>query len=124
MKDNNSNFIERRKHPRFNFRYFTTIHIGNETLYASVKDITEAGVGIVLTKKLPINKVIDLSIGCIIGGEDKAEIHMKAKVVWSESMGKDKIFRAGLKIIEVSKDDIDNFRRIIQDLKECPEENK
>ena len=118
------NFNERRQYPRFKVRYFATIYLGNEKIYASVINITKAGLGITSIKKLPIDEVISLKIGCKIGEKEKDNVHMKAKVLWIKGLAGDRVFIAGLKIIEVAKEDVEKFRRCIQNLMEHSEENR
>lgn len=114
----NMDFIERRKYPRFSVRYFAAIHYKEETFYASVMNISKKGIGIVLTRMLSVDEIVELKISSQVGGEDKAEISIKAKVVWVNSYGANRVFRAGLKIVEISRKDVENFRKAIQYLKD------
>ena len=112
------NVKERRKYPRFSVKYFAVIHFKEETFYASVTNISKEGIGIVLTRMLPVGEIIELKVSSKVGEKEKDEISIEAKVVWVNSYGGNRVFRVGLKIVEISKKDIESFRKAIQYLKD------
>lgn len=115
--DGNMDVNEKRKYPRFNVRFLAAIHFKEETFYASVTNISKKGIGIILTRMLSVDEIVGLKISPQVGGEEKAEISIKAKVVWVNSYGTNRVFRVGLEIVEISRKDVENFKRAIQYLK-------
>ena len=116
--------LERRKTHRFNARYFACISFGEEKSYASVTNISEDGIGIVLTTMLPVGDIVELKISSKVGNMQKMEIHLKSRVSWINSSAREKVFQAGLKIIEIEREDVERFNKAVESLKDKSEKNE
>ncbi|MCK5708556.1 MAG: PilZ domain-containing protein [Candidatus Aureabacteria bacterium] len=106
-------FIEKRLNPRFTVHYLTDVYLGEEILFATVVDISESGVGITLPGKFYLDEILNLRINCSLIDHEKGElkkvnIYLRASIIWIEK--KEKMYHAGLKIIDIAYEDLIRLR--------------
>ncbi len=111
---------DRRLHPRYSVHYLCDVYLGSEVLFATVLDISEKGVGIILPKEFFENEMLNLKINCrLIDNEnnrlEKVNIYLRASVVWIKKDGD--LYKAGLKICDISYEDMAKLRDHINFLK-------
>ena len=109
-------FVERRRFPRFKVRYFRSVYFREKTRYASTIDISEVGVGILCNHKVFAGDHLNIKIDCHYPNFEKSEIHLKTRVIAVQESKEANAFKAGLEILEISQDDISNFRKLIKEL--------
>ena len=114
----NIEFVDRRRYPRFKVHYLADIYSGNEILYATVIDISEKGVGIMLPQKYYVDEDLDLRIRCKIEDDDekKTDIKLKSKVIWIGEKNEKGMYVGGLEILEISEEDLEILRENIKEL--------
>jgi hypothetical protein len=114
-----SNFIDRREHNRYSVHYLTDVYMGNEILFATVIDISESGIGIVLPGQFYKNEVLSLRISCRLLSHDKdspesLDIRLRATVIWIKK--EDNMYKAGLQIKDMAYRDLMSLKQQIQNL--------
>jgi hypothetical protein len=117
----NTKVADRRVFTRYPVHYLADVFLGDEILFATVVDICEDGMGIVLPKKFYLHEILNIRINCSLinqekGVFEKVNIYLRARVVWIEE--KEGLFRAGLKLADISYDDLVKLRDHIKYLKE------
>ena len=117
-----NNFIERRRHPRYEVRYIVKVWLDERILCGTVINISEGGAGILLPIVLPIGRIINLEIEGMPGGEAIEKIKLKAKIVWMHNEEfLPGMYRGGLEITDIDDRDLDILRSHIKKLKEQQE---
>ena len=116
----NIDFVDRRQFPRFKVHYLTDIYKGDRNIYATVIDISEYGIGIILPERFYPGDEIELRIRCKVEQDDetKTDIKMEAKVVWMGDKDEKGMFKGGLEITEISEQDLAILKGNIQELAE------
>ena len=113
MKNKNSkNFSERREHPRFKIKYPTILYLKNKTMSVLTVDISEGGIGIILTHQIPPGEIFKLKIRCALENNDNKDMNIKAKVIWCKYIGEGE-YSAGLKIMKYL-DEKKHLERIVK----------
>ena len=116
-----SNLVDRRAHPRFKVNYLTEVYMGSEILFATVIDISEGGVGIMLPAKFYTGEVLNLRIKCSLFNYianievEEVNICLTAEVIWINK--NENMYRAGLKIVDIDNLDLDRLKdniRVLQ----------
>ena len=115
--------VEKRHYLRFYVHYLADVYLNDEIIYATVIDISEGGVGIILPEKLNIGEVISLKITWRLNDDEKANISFKAKVIWIDGANVKKMYTGGLEIIDISDEDLEILREHIQELADRAEES-
>ncbi|MBN1521461.1 MAG: PilZ domain-containing protein [Candidatus Aureabacteria bacterium] len=122
MKKHNEDFelVDRRLYPRFKVHYLADVYLGNRNIYATVVDISEKGVGIILPERFYPGDEIELRIRCCIegGDEKKTDVRLSARVVWIGEKNEKGIYTGGLEIVDISEVDLDILRLNIAQLAE------
>ena len=113
------NLVDRRIHHRFRVSYLTEVYMGAEILFASVVDISEKGIGIMLPGQFYIGEVMNLRVKSSLYDDNNIEeqevnIGMTAEVVWINKQ--DKMYKAGLKITSIDTADLLKLKRNIRSL--------
>ena len=113
-------FVDRRRFPRFKVHYLTDVYLGDRNIYATVIDISENGVGIVLPEKFYPGDEIELRIRCKIGDDDesKTDLKIEARVIWMGDKNEKGMFPGGLEIVNISEKDLNILKNNIQLLAE------
>lgn len=116
----NMDFIDRRRFPRFKVHYLTDVYVGDRNIYATVIDISENGIGIVLPEKFYLGDEIELRIRCKVNANDeiKTDLKMEARVIWMGDKDEKGMFPGGLEITNISEDDLNILKNNIQLLAE------
>ena len=78
---------EKRIFPRFKVHYLADVYMGDEILFATVIDISQNGIGIVLPKKFFIKEILNIRINCNLINKEKSElqkvnIYLRAQIIW------------------------------------------
>ena len=123
MHDNqDDNFVERRRFPRYAVHYLAKVYLKDEMLFGTVINISEGGVGIMLPNIIPAGTVLTLGIRSILPEEAKEEaikeINLKARIIWIKEEIIDGMYRGGLEIIDISEEDLEILIAHIQYLDE------
>ena len=106
--------VEKRRHLRFYVHYLADVYLNDEIIYATVIDISEDGVGIILPDELNLGEVISIKITWRLNDDEKANIQFKAKLIWIDEPNIKKTYTGGLEIINISNEDLDKLRKHIQ----------
>ena len=104
---------EKRIHQRYNVHYLADVYLGDEILFATVVDMSETGIDIVLPRKFYMNEILNLRISCSLIHKEKSEmekvnIYLRAEIVWIKEM--EKMCKAGLRIIDIAYEDTVKLR--------------
>ena len=104
---------EKRSYQRYNVHYLADVYLGDEILFATVVDMSETGVDIVLPRKFYMNEILNLRISCSLIHKEKSElekvnIYLRAEIVRIEEI--EKMCKAGLKIIDIAYEDTVKLR--------------
>ena len=86
---------ERRQYPRFRFSYPTTVHFKSKRISASAIDISEGGIGIILSEKLIAGHLLKFIVKYYPDDIKKQHTKIKARVIWCKDIG-DGQYKAGL----------------------------
>ena len=113
------NLVDRRVFQRFRVSYLAEVYMGHEILFASVVDVSEKGVGIMLPGQFYAGEKLSLHIKSSLYDDNNIEeqeinICMTAEVVWVEKQGK--LYKAGLKITQIDTADLLKLKRNIRSL--------
>ncbi|MCK5706228.1 MAG: PilZ domain-containing protein [Candidatus Aureabacteria bacterium] len=120
-ENNNFEIIDRRHSPRFRVDYLANISSSFENIFATVIDISENGIGIILPKEFYVGDQINVSISSDLYQEKKPDlikfnINMETEIVWIKKDDDKNMFRAGLKIISMEKEDLKKLRDHVNNL--------
>ena len=110
---------DRRVSQRVKVDYLAEVYLGNEVLFATAIDVSEEGIGIILPGKFYIGEMLNIRIKSTLQNpieydQENVNICLTAKVVWLKKH--DKMYRAGLNIIDIEEADLDMLRKNIRDI--------
>lgn len=96
MMNSTHSMQDKRKEPRFPVTIPVTCRdpISNNTVYAQIHDISDSGLGVLVTKCLPIGTLLDLKLSMIDSSE---QLLARGRVVWAEILNYNK-YRMGIKL--------------------------
>jgi len=112
--------FERRKYPRFSFvlpvEYWQIDKSRSRPGQAS--NISEGGLLLRLSEPLEIGQVVGLTLFITSGPDlDAIEALAQVEVVWQDTLaGKDGAYRVGVKFVDISPEDLDKLRRLLNTL--------
>jgi len=111
-------FIDRRRFPRFNVHYLADVYMGDRNIYATVIDISQNGLGIILPEPFYVGDELELRIRCKIADDDdtKTDIRLGTKVIWIGEKNEKGMYAGGLEIVEISDSDKEVLKANIQEL--------
>jgi hypothetical protein len=107
---------EQRREQRKNFSYYMRL-IDEETqdVIGHLTDISTGGFKMDSTEKLPLNKDYRLRMDLIGEVASKSSMIFVARTKWCETDPLDPfVFNIGFQIIQISPNDMDIFKRIVQ----------
>ncbi len=110
---------DRRASQRVKVDYLAEVYLGSEILFATAIDVSEEGIGIILPGKFYIGEMLNIRIKSTLQNpiefdQENVNICLTAKVVWLKKH--DKMYRAGLNIIDIEEADLDMLRKNIRDI--------
>ena|SRR6185295_1909810 len=82
-------FSRKRQHTRFSLRMSAEIHVGDATLTATTRDLSEGGCGLDLGQVLPEDSEVTLGLFMVVDDvedERAPPLWVKGRVVWSAQM--------------------------------------
>ena len=115
--------VEKRRYLRFYVYYLADVYLNDEIIYATVIDISEGGIGIILPQPLNIGEIINLKILWKLNNDEKADVQFKAKVIWIDGANIRNMYAGGLEIIDISNENLDVLRRHIKELADQAEKS-
>ena len=114
-------FEDKRVCPRYEVSYKVSATLDGRELGSTIIDISEMGVGIMLSKNVSLGNMLEVDIEADNDGKKKI-INLRAMVVWVGKKNEDGMYRTGLEIIRISADDYEiltkNIQRLSKDDKE------
>ena len=113
---NKIDFADRRRFPRFLVHYLADVCLKDETICATVIDISENGVGIMLPERFDIDEKINIELRPSLSDTNAEKIRVTAKVIWVGKKNEKGMHTCGLEITEISEKDLENLRNHIQTL--------
>lgn len=114
--ENSGNFVERRQNPRYQVQYLANVFYHDEDLGSAVIDLSESGAGIVLPREIPEGEELSLKIRVGPSRQQIKSIELHARIVWIKHDDPEDIFRAGLQIVNISKDHLAILKASINEL--------
>jgi len=110
--------FERRKHPRFSVdlpvEYW---HINNcKSRPSHTENVSEGGLLLHLSEPIEIDQNLRLNL-FIHSGPDLDSLEAVVQLVWKDiHVGKDGVYRAGVKFIDISAEDMDKLKNFLNGL--------
>ena len=109
--------IDRRGYPRFRVNYLTEVYMGSEILFATVVDLSERGLGIMLPGRFYLGEAISLRVKSSLYDdvnttEEEVNISMAARIIWIRKEGH--MYKAGLAITCIDSADLLKMKRNIR----------
>ena len=111
-----SDFVEKRKHPRFEVQYLARISLEDKDLITTVIDISESGAGLMLPKGVPVGEELFIKVKCGPSRDKIRDIGLKAKIIWLNEKSEEDFCKTGLQIMDISQEDLKILKRNIQEL--------
>ncbi|MCK5706553.1 MAG: PilZ domain-containing protein [Candidatus Aureabacteria bacterium] len=122
MQENiNENFNEKRACPRYRVKYNATVSVNTRKVGTTIVDISEMGVGLMLSEKVNRGDMLDVNIDA---GNEKCpkNINLKAMVAWTGDQNQEGFVKVGLEIIKISVENYEILTKHIQELSQKDEE--
>jgi len=117
MHDNEgSDFVEKRKHPRFEVQYLAGVTLENKELITTVIDVSENGAGVMLPKGIPVGEELFIKVKCGPSSNKIKDIGLKAKIIWLSEEIEENLCKAGLEITDIPQEDFKVLKKNIQEL--------
>ena len=111
---------ERRILSRLKVHYLTDIYLHDEIIYSTALDISEGGIGMVIPHRLRLDETLNLRLNCNLNSDaekiKKVNIFLKARVIWVSGHQEKNMYRTGLEITHINKDDFTKLRNHIRHL--------
>jgi len=109
-------FVDRRRFPRFLVHYLADVCLKDETFCATVIDISENGVGIILPQRFDIGEQIKIQLRPSLSNDKEDKISILANVIWIGNENEKGMFTCGLEIADISQEDLENLKNHINSL--------
>jgi len=107
-------FADKRQCPRYAAHYLADIVKGKEVVFATVIDVSESGVAIILKERMDVDTKFNVKVRCWLENEEETDIEFKARVVWVGKCNEKGISAGGLEILEISEENLRALKKHIQ----------
>lgn len=99
---------EKRRHSRLSVDFVTTCRVENEQYFFTTVNVSQCGMGILLTKTYPVHAQMKLTLKT--GGH---KIEMIGKLIWIKPGDRPGVYRGGIEIIEITPENRALYEKII-----------
>jgi len=111
-----TNIVEKRRFFRFLVRYTAKAYIKGEIMPATVMDLSEGGVGVIIPQKLLFHDELFIKSKFRIEEAHRSHVQFKARVIWTEPTHINEMHIAGLEITEITHTDVRIFQQLLEEL--------
>ena len=111
-----SEIEEKRRYLRFLVRYKAILYTDRDIIPATVLDVSEGGVGMIVPQRLQFHEELFIKIRFRLGQAHKSHVQFRGQIIWTEDCFVNNMCACGLEIKEITHTDFQVFKTLLEEL--------